>query len=65
MQQLSGHALLQHYRTQAHKLLRYVRHQYMAKMTGSEGARIRLELLLDEYAQKGTLPQPEGWRLNA
>ena len=44
--------------------MRYIRFQFMDKLKGNEGARVRLELMLDGYANTGKLMPHEGRSLN-
>lgn len=58
-----GHALVRDYRNQAHKLIRFVRMVYMPMLQGSDGPKVRLELLFDAYAKRGTFEPFEGTQL--
>jgi hypothetical protein len=52
---IAGNRLLHVYGRQAHKLIRFLHDSYMPliKSPGSEGARVRLQLFLEEYLRAG------------
>ncbi|KAI3637160.1 hypothetical protein MIR68_004866 [Amoeboaphelidium protococcarum] len=59
---LGGHQLLRTYGQQAHKLIQFIDKDYMSriKSEGTEAAKTRLLLLLEDYRRQQTIPAPEG-----
>lgn len=60
---VAGNRLLSAYGRQAHKLIRYIHDTFMPliKSPGSEGAKVRLQLFLEEYLRAGrSIPPHEG-----
>jgi hypothetical protein len=57
---VAGYMLVRVYRNQAHKLVRYIRLTYLPMIKNNDGDKVKLELLLDRYAQTGNFEKHEG-----
>ncbi|KAI3635047.1 hypothetical protein MIR68_006613 [Amoeboaphelidium protococcarum] len=59
---LGGHQLIRTYGQQAHKLIQFIDKDYMSriKSEGTEAAKTRLQLLLEDYRRQQRIPAHEG-----
>ena len=58
---IAGHGFLMQYGKQGHKLMQFIHQDYLQRIgKGAEGAKVRLELLLEEYFKKGRVDPHDG-----